>query len=95
MGNTVYAFSTKLHCLKEISGPGSSVGCDSTWYVDGRGFDPRARQNIIVVMKSFLRAFLSLTLTRVGQLSVTGKRMCTKNWLTAYLSLSGKGVVLG
>ena len=30
-----------------IHGCGSWIGCASTLYVDGRGFDPKVRQNIL------------------------------------------------
>ena len=73
--------------FSEVARPSSSVGCASTWYSDGHGFDPQVRQNILsrrLVMKSFSSAILFLPLIQVGQLSVTGKRMCTQYWLTTY-----------
>ena len=60
--------------------PGRSVGCTPAWYSDGRGFGPPVRQNI--GHKIIATAILSLALIQVGQFSVTGKRMCTKYWLT-------------
>ena len=36
---------------------------------------------------------LSLPLIPIGQLSVTGERMCTKYWLTSYGSLPRNSVV--
>ena len=29
------------------AGRGSWIGCASAWYADGRGFDPKVRQNIL------------------------------------------------
>ena len=60
-----------------------SYACPSTWYVDGRGFDPHIRRIFFcgdLVMKNISTAILSLPLIQEGQLSVTGERMCTKFW---------------
>ena len=45
----------------------------------GRGLDPPVRQHSFVEMghKIISTAILSLTLIQVGQLSVTGEKMCT------------------
>ena len=66
-------------CFFFVAGPGSSVGCTSTWHADGRGFDPRVQQHSFVEIGHDIisTAILSLLLTQVGQLSVTGERMCT------------------
>ena len=69
--------------FKGISaGPASSVGCTSSWYADGRGFDPSVRQHSFVEIghEIISTSVLPLTLIQVGQVSVTGKRMCTKYW---------------
>ena len=65
-----------------LAGRGSSVGCASAWYADGRGFDPYVRQHSFVEIghKIISTAILSLPLIQEGQLSVTGERMCTKYW---------------
>ena len=45
---------------KQFVGPHISVGCASSWYSDGQGFDPPVRQNILswrLVMKTFLQPF--------------------------------------
>ena len=73
------------------AGTGSSVGYVSVWSSDGRGFDPRVWENILlwrlvkIGHEILSTAILSLPLIQVGQLSVTGEWMCTKYWLTAYV----------
>ena len=61
------------------AGPGSSVECASDWYSGGHGFDPRVRQHFIVEISHEILSMTILHLPRiqVGQLSVTGKGMCT------------------
>ena len=63
---------------------GSSIGCASAWYADGRGFDPHVWQNILSWRFDHEKkstAILSLPLIEdQGQLSITGERMCTKYW---------------
>ena len=68
-------------------GPGSWVACMSDWYSGGCGFDPPVRQHSLVAVGQEIisTAILSLPLIQVGQLSVTGERMCTKFWLTAWV----------
>ena len=64
----------------------SSVGFVSAWCADGCGFDPWVQLNILSWRfghEILSTAILSLTLTQVGQLLVTGKRICTKYWLSA------------
>ena len=59
-----------------------SVGCMSDWYsAGGRGFDPPVRQYSFLEIGHAIisAAIFSLSLIQVGQLSVTGERMCTKN----------------
>ena len=68
-----------------VAGRGSSIGCASAWYVDGRGFDPHVRQNILSLRfghENVSTTILSLPLIQEGQLKVTGERMGTKFWLT-------------
>ena len=59
---------------------GSSIECASAWYADGRGFNPHFLQHSFVEFGHELlpTAILSLALIQEVQLSVTGKRMCTK-----------------
>ena len=67
----------------KAAGRGSSIGCASAWYADGRGFDPHVRQNILSSRfghENISTAILSLPLIQEGQLSVTGERMGTKYW---------------
>ena len=77
-----------LHCMPLIqqftdiprAGLGGAVGCASDWRPGGRGFDPRrGRQHSFVEIdhEIFSMVILSLPLIQEGQLSVSGKRMCT------------------
>ena len=61
------------------AGRGSSVGCASAWYTDGRGFDPHARQHFFAENghEIISTVMLSLPLIQEGLLSVTVERMCT------------------
>ena len=71
-----------MHFLQIIvARPDSLVGC----YSGGRGLDPPVRQHSFVETGHEIIAttILSLPLIQGGQLSVTGERMCTKDWLTA------------
>ena len=66
-----------------LAGRGSSIGCMSAWYGDGRGFDPHVQQNILSLRfghEKISTTILSLLLIQEGQLSVTGERMGTKYW---------------
>ena len=59
---------------------GGSVGCAFDWRPGGRGFDPRrSRQHSFMEIdhEIFSTVILSLPLIQVGQLSVSGERMCT------------------
>ena len=62
----------------------SSVRCASDWYSGGRGFDPPVQQHSFVEIghEIISIAILFLPQIQVGQLSVTGERICTKNYLT-------------
>ena len=55
------------------------------WYSGGRDLDPHVRQHSFVQMgyEIISTAIISLPLIQVGQLSVTGERMCLQYWLTA------------
>ena len=61
------------------AGPNSNVRSMSVWHGDGRRFNPRVRQHSFVEIghEIISAAILSLPLIQVGQLSVTGERMCT------------------
>ena len=63
------------------AGLGSSVGCASNWRPGGRRFDPCRGQQHSFIWKFdheiFSTVILSLPLIQEGQLSVSGKRMCT------------------
>ena len=50
----------------------------------GHGFDPWVRQHSFMEIghEIISTAILFLLLIQVGQLSVTGERMCTNYWLT-------------
>ena len=49
------------------------------WTADGRGFDPRVRQHSFVEVGHGIisTAIISMPLIQVGQLSITGEKMCT------------------
>ena len=51
-------------------------------YTDGRRFDPAKHYFMEIGHEIISAAILSLPLIQVRQLSVTGKRMCTKYWFT-------------
>ena len=55
-----------------------------TGTLGGRRFDPLIRQYSFMEIgpEIISTAILSLPLIQVGQLSVTGGRICTKYWLT-------------
>ena len=54
--------------MSNIDGSGSSVGCASAWYVDGRGFEPPVRQHSFVEIghEIIFTIILSLPLIQVG-----------------------------
>ena len=67
----------------------------SDWSSEDRGLDPPVRQHSFVVIghEIISTAILALPLIQLGQLAVTGERMCTKYWLTRLdLSLPRKSV---
>ena len=61
---------------------GSSAGCVSSWYADGRGFDTHVRQHSFVEFghEIMSMAILSLPMIQEEKLSVTDERMCIKYW---------------
>ena len=78
----IYCVTDSLCTIQRISfaGLGGSVGCKSDWRPGGHGFNPRRdRQHSFVEIdhEIFSTVFLSLPLIQEGQLSVSGKRMCT------------------
>ena len=63
-----------------LAGLGDSIGCTVDWRPGGRGFNPRrGRQHSFVEIDHEILStvILSLLLIQEGQLSVSGKRMCT------------------
>ena len=68
-----------LESYFQFVGPGSLVGYASTWHVDSRGLNPHVWQYSFIEIgyEIMSTAILSLLLIQVGQLSVTGERMCT------------------
>ena len=77
-----------IYILKTISnlslfinevGLGGSVGCASNWRSGGCGFVPHRVGNTFVEIdhEIFSTVILSLPLIQIGQLSVSGERMCT------------------
>ena len=70
----------KLAITLLCAGLGGLVGCAFHWRPGGRGFDPcRGRQHSFMEIdhEIFSTLILSLPLIQEGQLSVSGKRMCT------------------
>ena len=68
-------------CIQQVDQDLScSFGCTSDWRPGGHGFEPRrGRQQSFVEIdhEIFSMVILSLPLIQEGQLSVSGKRMCT------------------
>ena len=73
---------------------GSSIGCTSAWYADGRVFDPQVRQHSFVKFgrEIISMAILSLSLIQEGQLSVNGERLFTKVLVNCLGGLPMNGV---
>ena len=72
------------------------AGCTFDWLSGGRRFDPPVWQHSFVKIghEIISSAIVSLLLIQLGQLSVTGERMCFKDWLKGLdLSLPKKSVV--
>ena len=66
--------------------PDSPVkSCTQDWYSRDCGFNPPVQQHSFKETghEIISIALLSLPLIQVGQLSVTGERMCIQCWLTA------------
>ena len=61
---------------------GSSIGSVFAWHASGPGFDPHVRHILSWRLghKNISTAILPLPLIQEEQLSVTGERMCAKNW---------------
>ena len=70
------------------TGPASSVGWPPSgmWMVPGLILQSGKILSWRLSQNNFLRP-IPLLLIQVGQLSVTGKRICTKYWLTTYVKL--------
>ena len=64
---------------KGVAGVGGSVGCASDWYREVVGLTCAGWQHSSVEIdhEIFSTIILSLPLIQEGQLSVSGKRMCT------------------
>ena len=94
---------TKLGCEFQIfykgecAVLGSLVGCAYDWYSGDCRCDPPVWQNFFIEVSHEIisTAILFLPLIQVGQLSVTGERLCTKYWLIAYPHFSWAGVDVG
>ena len=77
--STMFSTCSKTTPQRQFS-LGGSVGCATKWRPGGRGFNPhRGRQYSFVEIdhEIFSTFILSLRLIQVGQLSVSGERMCT------------------
>ena len=70
-----------LFIQKASAGRGSSIGCKSAWYADGRGFDPHVRQYSFLEFGQEIisTASLVLPLIQAGQLSVLLTKECALN----------------
>ena len=71
---------TNVHGFKDVRVINVQLDAPSDWRPGGRGFNPRrGRQHSFVEIghEIFSTAILSLPLIQEGQLSVSGKRMCT------------------
>ena len=69
-----------LFCTPHHTGLGGAVGCTSDWRTRACRFDPRqGRQHSFVEIdhEIFSTVIFSLPLIQEGQLSVSGKRICT------------------
>ena len=77
------------------AGRSSSVGCASACLGLSRIRSSRSATSLSwrFCHEIISTAILSLPLIPIGQLSVTGERMCTKYWLTSYRSLLRNSVV--
>ena len=65
--------------------------CRTAKYANDRGFHPHVQQHYFVEIgqETISTAILSLPLIQEGQLPVTGERMCTKYWLSAWEACPG------
>ena len=72
--------------------PGSSVRSALLWYSSGHSFAPPVRPHTFVEISHEIisTTIISLPLFQVGQLSVTGKKLCTMYWLSLGISLQKK-----
>ena len=79
-----FRFLCIFHVQLRYTGPGSSVGCLSAWYLDSHRFDLLVGQHFFMEIghEIISMAALSLPLIQVWQMSATCERMCTKDWLT-------------
>ena len=77
-----YCTTFRVGFGNNIDGAGlvGSVGCGSDWWSGGCGFDQAGYGNILSWRfdhEIFSTVILSLPLSKEGQLSVSGERMCT------------------
>ena len=83
------SFSFLIYIISTFSnnffaGLGGSVGCVSDWWSGGRGFEPCPIQQhsfVEIDHEIFSMVIFSLLLIQKGQLSISGKRMCTSTGL--------------
>ena len=66
----------------QMTGRGSSIGSVFAWHASSPEFDPHVRYILSWRLghENISTAILPLPLIQEKQLSVTGKRMCTKYW---------------
>ena len=75
----IYLFTLGFY-FSLATGRGSSIGSEFAWHASGPEFDPHVRHILSWRLghENISTAILPLPLIQEGQLSVTGKRMCTK-----------------
>ena len=77
--------------IGDQAGCGSSIGSVFVWHTSGPEFDPHVRHILSWRLghDNISTAILPLPLIQEEQLSVTGERMCTKYWKTAWEACPG------
>ena len=72
----------QIWSLMLLTGHGSSMGSEFAWHASGPEFNPHVRHILPWRLghENISTAILPLPLIQKEQLSVSGERMCTKNW---------------
>ena len=74
---TMRFYETSVEFYHFLASPGSSIGCEYSWYSGGHRFYPLVRQYSVLEIgyEIISMTILSLPLVQLGQLSVTGEKM--------------------